>query len=200
MKSSLGRIFFKGYWLHLIKVCIKRSSDQSRVNVNVCGAHSTVYDDVCNINPLFPLFCLPPVRAGGQQTEAALSPPALPPFLYHGERENPLSVLLPPLWLHPYGESPPSPFAVSIFLSQHSLNKQWLSVHAEYVLKQNKLLPICKWMSYWLLVEDKTLTLSLSQLRSVGALLKCLDRRRVGVELEDSSVRVPIFQFQIYTL
>ncbi|KAJ8377936.1 hypothetical protein AAFF_G00249990 [Aldrovandia affinis] len=36
-------------------------------------------------------------------------------------------------------------------------------------------------------------------LRSVGALLKCLDRRRVGVELEDSSVGVPIFQFQIYT-
>ncbi|XP_036394605.1 mutS protein homolog 5 [Megalops cyprinoides] len=37
-------------------------------------------------------------------------------------------------------------------------------------------------------------------LRSVGALLKCLDRRRVGVELEDSSVGVPILQFQIYTL
>uniref|UniRef100_A0A8D3B7Y6 MutS protein homolog 5 n=1 Tax=Scophthalmus maximus TaxID=52904 RepID=A0A8D3B7Y6_SCOMX len=32
-------------------------------------------------------------------------------------------------------------------------------------------------------------------LRTVGALLKCLDRRRVGVELEDSSVRVPILQF-----
>uniref|UniRef100_A0A669C7X5 MutS homolog 5 n=1 Tax=Oreochromis niloticus TaxID=8128 RepID=A0A669C7X5_ORENI len=29
-------------------------------------------------------------------------------------------------------------------------------------------------------------------LRAVGALLKCLDRRRVGVELEDSSVGVPI--------
>ncbi|KAJ8354533.1 hypothetical protein SKAU_G00221000 [Synaphobranchus kaupii] len=37
-------------------------------------------------------------------------------------------------------------------------------------------------------------------LRSIGALLKCLDKRRVGVELEDSSVGVPIFQFQIYTL
>uniref|UniRef100_A0A8C8GTR4 MutS protein homolog 5 n=1 Tax=Oncorhynchus tshawytscha TaxID=74940 RepID=A0A8C8GTR4_ONCTS len=31
-------------------------------------------------------------------------------------------------------------------------------------------------------------------LRSVGALLKCLDKRRVGVELEDSSVGVPILQ------
>ncbi|KAJ8290154.1 hypothetical protein GJAV_G00009350 [Gymnothorax javanicus] len=37
-------------------------------------------------------------------------------------------------------------------------------------------------------------------LRSVGALLKCLDRRRVGVELEDRSVGVPIFLFQIYAL
>ncbi|KAL3060240.1 hypothetical protein OYC64_014748 [Pagothenia borchgrevinki] len=37
-------------------------------------------------------------------------------------------------------------------------------------------------------------------LRAVGALLKCLDRRRVGVELEDSSVGVPILQFNAYTL
>uniref|UniRef100_A0A4W4FRN1 MutS protein homolog 5 n=1 Tax=Electrophorus electricus TaxID=8005 RepID=A0A4W4FRN1_ELEEL len=37
-------------------------------------------------------------------------------------------------------------------------------------------------------------------LRTVGALLKCLDRRRVGVELEDSSVGVPILQFLTYTL
>uniref|UniRef100_A0A7N5ZZ24 MutS protein homolog 5 n=1 Tax=Anabas testudineus TaxID=64144 RepID=A0A7N5ZZ24_ANATE len=37
-------------------------------------------------------------------------------------------------------------------------------------------------------------------LRAVGALLKCLDRRRVGVELEDSSVGVPILQFRAYTL
>ncbi|XP_034466474.1 mutS protein homolog 5 isoform X3 [Hippoglossus hippoglossus] len=37
-------------------------------------------------------------------------------------------------------------------------------------------------------------------LRTVGALLKCLDRRRVGVELEDSSVRVPILQFNAYSL
>ncbi|KAM6967476.1 mutS protein homolog 5 [Aplochiton taeniatus] len=37
-------------------------------------------------------------------------------------------------------------------------------------------------------------------LRTVGALLKCIDRRRVGVELEDSSVGVPIFQFNTYTL
>ncbi|XP_056143009.1 mutS protein homolog 5 [Lampris incognitus] len=36
--------------------------------------------------------------------------------------------------------------------------------------------------------------------RTVGALLKCLDRRRVGVELEDSSVGVPILQFDVYTL
>ncbi|XP_008321312.1 mutS protein homolog 5 [Cynoglossus semilaevis] len=37
-------------------------------------------------------------------------------------------------------------------------------------------------------------------LRTVGALLKCLDRRRVGVELEDSGVRVPILQLNAYTL
>ncbi|XP_030014274.1 mutS protein homolog 5 [Sphaeramia orbicularis] len=37
-------------------------------------------------------------------------------------------------------------------------------------------------------------------LRAVGALLKCLDRRRVGVELEDSSIGVPILQFNSYTL
>ncbi|XP_041844810.1 mutS protein homolog 5 [Melanotaenia boesemani] len=36
--------------------------------------------------------------------------------------------------------------------------------------------------------------------RAVGALLKCLDRRRVGVELEDRSVGVPILQFHAYTL
>ncbi|KAM7420771.1 hypothetical protein PAMA_015134 [Pampus argenteus] len=37
-------------------------------------------------------------------------------------------------------------------------------------------------------------------MRTVGALLKCLDRRRVGVELEDNSVGVPILQFHTYTL
>ncbi|XP_054903936.1 mutS protein homolog 5 isoform X3 [Poeciliopsis prolifica] len=37
-------------------------------------------------------------------------------------------------------------------------------------------------------------------LRAVGALLKCLDRRRVGVELEDNTVGVPILQFHAYTL
>ncbi|MEQ2269582.1 hypothetical protein XENORESO_006559 [Xenotaenia resolanae] len=37
-------------------------------------------------------------------------------------------------------------------------------------------------------------------LRAVGALLKCLDRRRVGVELEDITVGVPILQFRAYTL
>uniref|UniRef100_A0AAY4E661 DNA mismatch repair proteins mutS family domain-containing protein n=1 Tax=Denticeps clupeoides TaxID=299321 RepID=A0AAY4E661_9TELE len=39
-----------------------------------------------------------------------------------------------------------------------------------------------------------------STLRTMGALLKCLDRRRVGVELEDSSVGVPIMHFRTYTL
>ncbi|XP_015256862.1 PREDICTED: mutS protein homolog 5 [Cyprinodon variegatus] len=37
-------------------------------------------------------------------------------------------------------------------------------------------------------------------LRAVGALLKCLDRRRVGVELEDSTIGVPILHFHAYTL
>uniref|UniRef100_A0A3Q2CPE0 MutS protein homolog 5 n=1 Tax=Cyprinodon variegatus TaxID=28743 RepID=A0A3Q2CPE0_CYPVA len=36
-------------------------------------------------------------------------------------------------------------------------------------------------------------------LRAVGALLKCLDRRRVGVELEDSTIGVPILHFHAYT-
>ncbi|XP_061676748.1 mutS protein homolog 5 isoform X3 [Syngnathoides biaculeatus] len=37
-------------------------------------------------------------------------------------------------------------------------------------------------------------------LRALGGLLKCLDRRRVGVELEDSSVAVPVMHFNAYTL
>uniref|UniRef100_A0A3Q4AJD4 MutS protein homolog 5 n=1 Tax=Mola mola TaxID=94237 RepID=A0A3Q4AJD4_MOLML len=37
-------------------------------------------------------------------------------------------------------------------------------------------------------------------LMAVGALLKCLDKRRVGVELEDSSVGIPILQFHAYTV
>lgn len=37
-------------------------------------------------------------------------------------------------------------------------------------------------------------------MRTIGALLKCLDRRRVGVELEESSMPVPILQFLTYTL
>uniref|UniRef100_W5K140 MutS protein homolog 5 n=1 Tax=Astyanax mexicanus TaxID=7994 RepID=W5K140_ASTMX len=41
---------------------------------------------------------------------------------------------------------------------------------------------------------------SVLMLRSIGGLLKCLDRRRVGVELEDSSVGVPILQLLTYTL
>ncbi|XP_072547199.1 mutS protein homolog 5 [Salminus brasiliensis] len=41
---------------------------------------------------------------------------------------------------------------------------------------------------------------SVLMMRSIGGLLKCLDRRRVGVELEDSSVGVPIFQLLTYTL
>ncbi|KAL2083859.1 hypothetical protein ACEWY4_019377 [Coilia grayii] len=41
---------------------------------------------------------------------------------------------------------------------------------------------------------------SVLMVRAVGALLKCLDKRRVGVELEDSSVGVPILQFRVYAL
>ncbi|XP_077383982.1 mutS protein homolog 5 isoform X1 [Festucalex cinctus] len=37
-------------------------------------------------------------------------------------------------------------------------------------------------------------------LRAIGALLKCMDRRRVGVELEDTSVAVPILHFNAYAL
>ncbi|KAI5626074.1 mutS protein-like 5, partial [Silurus asotus] len=38
------------------------------------------------------------------------------------------------------------------------------------------------------------------RVRTIGALLKCLDRRRVGVELEESSMPVPILQLLTYTL
>ncbi|XP_066516278.1 mutS protein homolog 5 isoform X2 [Hoplias malabaricus] len=41
---------------------------------------------------------------------------------------------------------------------------------------------------------------SVTMLRSIGGLLKCLYRRRVGVELEDSNVGVPILQLCPYTL
>ncbi|KAF5889927.1 mutS protein 5, partial [Clarias magur] len=41
---------------------------------------------------------------------------------------------------------------------------------------------------------------SVLMMRTIGALLKCLDRRRVGVELEESSVPVPILQFLTYSL
>ncbi|KAM8826385.1 mutS protein homolog 5 isoform 1-T1 [Synchiropus picturatus] len=37
-------------------------------------------------------------------------------------------------------------------------------------------------------------------MRAVGGLLKCLDKKRVGVELEDSSVGVPILKIRAYTL
>ncbi|XP_053699644.1 mutS protein homolog 5 isoform X2 [Synchiropus splendidus] len=37
-------------------------------------------------------------------------------------------------------------------------------------------------------------------MRAVGGLLKCLDKKRVGVELEDSSVGVPIIKIRAYTL
>ncbi|XP_063055890.1 mutS protein homolog 5 isoform X2 [Engraulis encrasicolus] len=41
---------------------------------------------------------------------------------------------------------------------------------------------------------------SILMVRAVGALLKCLDKRRVGVELEDSSVGIPILQFRVCSL
>ncbi|XP_051535087.1 mutS protein homolog 5 [Myxocyprinus asiaticus] len=40
---------------------------------------------------------------------------------------------------------------------------------------------------------------SVMMMRSIGGLLKCLERRRF-VELEDSSVGIPVFQFLTYTL
>ncbi|XP_053363049.1 mutS protein homolog 5 [Clarias gariepinus] len=41
---------------------------------------------------------------------------------------------------------------------------------------------------------------SVLMMRTIGSLLKCLDRRRVGVELEERSVPVPILQFLTYSL
>ena len=39
-----------------------------------------------------------------------------------------------------------------------------------------------------------------SQVRSMGALLKFLDKHRVGVELEDTSVRIPVIAIKPFTL
>ncbi|KAK3560765.1 hypothetical protein QTP86_019211, partial [Hemibagrus guttatus] len=47
---------------------------------------------------------------------------------------------------------------------------------------------------------DSVLMASPIDVRTIGALLKCLDRRRVGVELEESTMAVPILQFLTYTL
>ncbi|KTG02838.1 hypothetical protein cypCar_00021155 [Cyprinus carpio] len=41
---------------------------------------------------------------------------------------------------------------------------------------------------------------SVLMMRSVGGLLKCLERRTVGLDMEDSSMGVPILQFLAYTL
>uniref|UniRef100_A0A672KAK7 Uncharacterized protein n=1 Tax=Sinocyclocheilus grahami TaxID=75366 RepID=A0A672KAK7_SINGR len=41
---------------------------------------------------------------------------------------------------------------------------------------------------------------SVLMMRSIGGLLKCLERRRVGLDMEDSSMGVPILQFLAYTL
>ncbi|KAI2656430.1 hypothetical protein H4Q32_013362 [Labeo rohita] len=41
---------------------------------------------------------------------------------------------------------------------------------------------------------------SVLMMRSIGGLLKCLERRRVGFDMEDSSTGIPILQFLTYTL
>ncbi|KTF88416.1 hypothetical protein cypCar_00020738 [Cyprinus carpio] len=41
---------------------------------------------------------------------------------------------------------------------------------------------------------------SVLMMRSIGGLLKCVERRSVGLDLEDSSTGVPILQFLTYTL
>uniref|UniRef100_H3DLY3 MutS protein homolog 5 n=1 Tax=Tetraodon nigroviridis TaxID=99883 RepID=H3DLY3_TETNG len=56
------------------------------------------------------------------------------------------------------------------------------------------------WLSKYFQIHKSRPCVTVNHLRAVGALLKCLDRRRVGVELEDSSVGVPILQFHAYTL
>jgi len=40
----------------------------------------------------------------------------------------------------------------------------------------------------------------LSQVRSLGVLLKYVDKKRLGVELEDSGTRVPILAIQTFSL
>ncbi|CAG11913.1 unnamed protein product, partial [Tetraodon nigroviridis] len=56
------------------------------------------------------------------------------------------------------------------------------------------------WLSKYFQIHKSRPCVTVNHEMAVGALLKCLDRRRVGVELEDSSVGVPILQFHAYTL
>ena len=38
------------------------------------------------------------------------------------------------------------------------------------------------------------------QVRSAGALIKYIDKKRIGVELEDPDVRVPILGLKVFSL
>ena len=38
------------------------------------------------------------------------------------------------------------------------------------------------------------------QVRSAGALIKYIDRKRIGIELEDPDVRVPILGLKVFSL
>ena len=38
------------------------------------------------------------------------------------------------------------------------------------------------------------------QVRSAGALIKYIDKKRIGVELEDPATRVPILSLQVFSL
>ena len=37
-------------------------------------------------------------------------------------------------------------------------------------------------------------------MKAIGGLLKYLDQARVGIELEDSSIRVPVLGFYVFTV
>ncbi|XP_043939171.1 mutS protein homolog 5 [Protopterus annectens] len=81
-------------------------------------------------------------------------------------------------------------FGIRLFISKRRLIKGHFSLHPDACSADFKILSFSSLIGYDCLV----------QVRALGGLLKFLERRRVGVELEDNSVGVPIFAFKKYVI
>ena len=58
-----------------------------------------------------------------------------------------------------------------------------------------------KWDVLWSLYNfNKVNVYQFWQVRSAGALIKYIDKKRIGVELEDPDVRVPILGLKVFSL